>query len=430
MRVLHTSDWHLGVTYCDQSRADEQASFLRWLLGVIEERQVDALVVAGDVFHPANPPAEALSLYYGFLAKLSAMGGVTLSGGRRTAVIVGGNHDAASRLDAPREALAALNAHVIGGHDSSRAESELGGSCGQLIPLSNGSGDVGLVVAAVPFLNDWRLGVRGFDATAEEQSDGMHTAFRDVYLRLADKAEKGFPGVPLMATGHLTCLAARGDVVTADDAVPFEINRVGTLGAMGPDVFDPRFCYVALGHIHRGFSVDGAIGRVRYPGTPVQVSAIEGHDSRRVLLATVDASGASVESLAVPVRRRLIALRGSFEAVRDKLRTLEWATGELPPYVSIDALLDGVKLDAEAELRDVRTNGPGGVAEVLNVRAEVRRAVGASGDDPPFRSGHLLSPSEAFAIAWSSVHGHASAPPIEVAQRFSELVARAGQGES
>ncbi len=429
MRVLHTSDWHLGVTYCDRSRADEQASFLRWLLEAIEQHRVDVVLVAGDVFDTANPPAEALAMYYGFLAKLATLGGVTTSGGKRVAIVVGGNHDSASRLDAPRDALAALDVHVIGGHDPGRLESDLGGACGLLVPLVNRSGEVSLVVAAVPFLNDWRLGVRGFEASPEAQRDGMHEKFAAVYRGLADKAEARFRGVPLMATGHLTCLATRGARVSAEDAVPFEINRVGTLGALAPDVFDPRFAYVALGHIHRGFSVDGEAGRVRYSGTPVQVSAAEGHANRSVLIVDIDASGATATRLPVPTRRRLIALRGTFDEVREKLRGLAWSEGELPPYVAFEAELGAPNPGAESELRALRRQGPGGAAEIVSVRAEVARKGGAAGDLGAFARGHALTPEEAFGFAWQGRHGPDSAPPIEVLQRFGQLLSRLASGE-
>ena len=353
MRILHTSDWHLGLEYFQRSRREEHETFLSWLLGTIEARNVDVLVVAGDVFDSTNPPAEAQHAYYRFLAELSRL--------QRTAVVVGGNHDSPSRLDAPREVLAALSAEVVGGYLAER-EGPLHDPAGVLVPIKRrGAGNEVLgVIAAVPYLHDWKLGVRGFDASAGDQLASLHDAFRGVYARLADKAEAAFPGVPLVATGHLTCLATAGEKPSDEDAVPIEINRVGTLGAMGPQVFDPRFGYVALGHIHRGFAVDPA-QRVWYSGTPVQVGSKEPAGVRRVLLVDLDESGGSVrvEKVSVPVTRRLVTLSGPLEEVVAKLANMTWAESELPPYVVVEALLDKVDLGARERLRTKAPEGPG-----------------------------------------------------------------------
>ena len=244
MRVLHTSDWHLGHTFCDRSRADEQAFFLRWLRSTIEENDIDALVVAGDIFDTTNPPAEALSAYYGFLASLNPMGLARPSGRKLRAIVVGGNHDSPARLTAPRDILDAIDVTVVGGHDPARESVFLGDAAGVLVPLKGPSGEVELVVAAVPFLHDSSLGVRGIDGAEDEVRAQMARAFREVYTRLADKAQAAFPGVPIMATGHLTCLASEGAFPTEEDAVPRPIHRVGSIGALGPGVFDERLRYV------------------------------------------------------------------------------------------------------------------------------------------------------------------------------------------
>jgi exonuclease SbcD len=430
MRILHTSDWHLGAAHCERSRAEEQGHFLDWLLTIIEARQVDVLVVAGDVFDTANPPAEALSLYYRFLARLSALGGTTASGGSRAAVIVGGNHDSASRLDAPRDALEALEAYVIGGYDAAREGAAHADPAGVLVPLRAAGGDVQVVLAAVPFLNDWRIGVRGFDASPDEQLTSMHEKFTEVYARLADKASAAFPGVPVVATGHLTCLAQRGTRVTDADGIPCEINRVGTLGAMGPSIFDERYRYVALGHIHRGFAVDG---RARYSGTPLQVGLVEGADDRKVLLVDLAEGGTKVEPIGVPVRRRLLKLAGSLEEVRAKLQALQSMPGELPPYVSIEATLAAPDAGAEAALRDFAESQRGASCDVVSVRTSVVRQGGAVDASSAAAFVAALTPESAFEFAWQARYGRDSVPSDPVMQRFRKLVeenARRGEKAS
>lgn len=421
MRILHTSDWHLGVEYFQRSRRAEHQAFLDWLLETIEARDVDVLVVAGDVFDTTNPPAEAQQAYYRFLAELSRR--------QRAAVVVGGNHDSPSRLDAPREVLAALSAEVVGGYLAER-EGPLHDPAGVLVPIKRrdvgGTGNEVLgVIAAVPYLHDWKLGVRGFDASAGDQLASLHEAFRGVYARLADKAEAAFPGVPLVATGHLTCLAKAGEKPSDEDAVPIEINRVGTLGAMGPQVFDPRFSYVALGHIHRGFAVDPE-QRVWYSGTPIQVGSKEPAEARRVLLVDLDESGGSVrvEKVSVPVTRRLVTLSGPLDEVTAKLANMTWADSELPPYVVVEALLDKVDLSARERLRTKAPEGPGGKAQLVEVLTRIQKAVSeARLAGAP--TGAALTPESAFLYAWKARHEGAEVPD-GVMQRFRSLLETEG----
>ena len=103
MRLLHTSDWHLGHTLHEAPREEEHAAFLAWLVATIGERDVDALLVTGDVFDSSNPPASAQRSWYRFLvAAGQCRPGLQV-------VAIAGNHDSAARLDAPREVLAALD---------------------------------------------------------------------------------------------------------------------------------------------------------------------------------------------------------------------------------------------------------------------------------------------------------------------------------
>jgi exonuclease SbcD len=254
----------------------------------------------------------------------------------------------------------------------------------------------------------------------------MHDRFSELYSRLADKASALFPGVPLAATGHLTCLAKAGEKVTADDAVPAEINRVGTLGAMGPGIFDERFSYVALGHIHRGFSVDPA-GRVRYSGTPVQVGVVEPPNARRVLLVDVDAAGTKVESIAVPTTRRLLALQGSLDEVRHQLRALAVPEGEREPYVTVRVTLDAPHPQVEDEVRKAASEGRHCRPRIVDVQASVPR-VGTSAAGVSRLDDRAVTPDAAFLFAWRAAYGSESKPTEAVLQRFKSLLEKGTGG--
>ena len=148
-RVLHTADWHLGKMLGDYSREEEQGLFLEWLLGVIRDRDVDALVVAGDVFDSAYPPQGALRLYYDFLSALYRTTDCAV-------VVVAGNHDSATQIEAPKGVLGALRVRVVGAMPEDPEDA--------LVVLPDKE-DPRLVVAAVPFLRDRDL--RDARGTAE-----------------------------------------------------------------------------------------------------------------------------------------------------------------------------------------------------------------------------------------------------------------------
>src|SRR5687767_12022359 len=109
LRLLHTSDWHLGHALHGVARDEEHQAFLRWLLDTIAGEDVDAVIVAGDIFDTANPPVSALKAFFAFIAQAR----------RRfpdlSIVIIGGNHDSPTRLDAPDSLLRQLDVHVVGG---------------------------------------------------------------------------------------------------------------------------------------------------------------------------------------------------------------------------------------------------------------------------------------------------------------------------
>ena len=107
MKFLHTSDWHLGRSLYGRKRYEEFTAFLDWLTQTIEDEKIDALLVAGDVFDTSTPSNRAQELYYRFLCRVAASC-------CRHVVVVAGNHDSPSFLNAPKELLRALNVYVVG----------------------------------------------------------------------------------------------------------------------------------------------------------------------------------------------------------------------------------------------------------------------------------------------------------------------------
>ena len=153
MILLHTADWHLGARLVERDRLPEHAAFLDWLIEVTKSQKVDAILLSGDVFDAANPPQDAVALYYDFIRRIADLRTVRM-------IITGGNHDSASHLNSPRELLRRFDVHVFG----------------QSAPHTEATIDLGdVVVGAVPFLRerDLRQSVSGEsmgDAQAQVRS--------------------------------------------------------------------------------------------------------------------------------------------------------------------------------------------------------------------------------------------------------------------
>ena len=165
IRILHTADWHLGQTFFGYDRAEEHKAFLDWLAEEIRQNEIDALVIAGDVFDVSNPSAASQRIYYEFIYR------VTAENPKLQIVIVAGNHDSAARLEAPLPLLQAMRTEVRG------VVRKLEG--GEIdydhltIELKNREGEAEVLCMAVPFLrqgdypvvetegNPWNPGIEG-----------------------------------------------------------------------------------------------------------------------------------------------------------------------------------------------------------------------------------------------------------------------------
>jgi exonuclease SbcD len=298
MRVLHTADWHLGQHFLTgQERLTEQRAFLDWLLVTVQAEGVEALVLAGDVFDTTTPSHAAQELYYDFLVRMQATG-------CRDIVVVGGNHDSPTLLNASRRLLRALRIHVIGGVPTDPTE--------QVVTLASTSGRPGLVVCAVPFLRDRDLRLAVAGESPDERQLRIRHSIAGHYQSLSDHdLVRGLreQDVPVLATGHL--YAAGGE---AREGAERDVH-IGGLGVIGAEHFPAAFDYVALGHLHRPQMVGGQ-AHIRYSGSPVPLSFTEADDKQQVLL--LDFAGAGpprITALAVPVARRLQRFHGGLDEV-------------------------------------------------------------------------------------------------------------------
>lgn len=326
MKLLHTADWHLGARLVERERLPEQAAFLDWLIEVLKAEQVDALLVSGDVFDAANPPQEAVALYFDFLKRLADLKTVR-------AVITGGNHDSASHLNAPRELLKRFEVHVFG-------------SAGETVVDLGGA-----VVAAVPFLRERDLRQAGTGETMATVQDQVKGAIRAHYAGQLAACRGVAQGRPVIAMGHLTVLGA----VTSDSEREVHI---GSLGHVGADVFE-GFDYTALGHLHRPQKVAGR-EVVRYSGSPIPLSFSEAGDAKSVVV--IDTDGMKLRLLPVPASRPLIRAEAN--------RATLGADLEMVPagcWAEVTVKLEAPEPDLDRQVREAA----GGRFEVLKVLADL-----------------------------------------------------------
>lgn len=275
IRILHTADWHIGQTLRGFSREHEHRKVFERLEEIVVERDVDALVIAGDVFDSQNPSGEAQQLFYNTLVRLSR------AHPRMAMVIAAGNHDAAGRLEAPRPLLEAFNIRVVGNVRRREGRVE---AARHLIPIADASGAVAAHVLAVSYPTAACL--PNLTRLDGEAGSPVIAGVRSLYAELVDTLRGPMDGLPFVLTGHLH-VAGGIESEGAERRI-----LVGGQHAVPHDVFPAEASYVALGHLHKA----QAVGRdtVRYSGSLIPLSATELPYAHGVTLVSLD--GPTVQS--------------------------------------------------------------------------------------------------------------------------------------
>jgi exonuclease SbcD len=409
MRFLHTSDWHLGATLGNHSRADDHRLFLDHLLGALVEHKIDVLLVAGDIYDRSQPSNEAQQLYYRFMAQVARLE-------RKVRVVaIAGNHDSPSFIDAPAQVLGALDAHVVGelGRD------ELRDRCIVHLPDLDAQADPtrGAVVIAVPFVHEYMLGVSPSLIEPGQLQARFADAFGEVYSQLSRLAADRYPGLPQIGMGHLTC----GKVETGDYKTA--IHQVGTIGGLPSTIFPPEFVYVALGHIHRPYPVVRE-RNIWYSGTPVPVSFDEGRSTRKMVRFDVEGGAATeVTTIDVPQFRTVATIEGDFAAVKARLAGLR-SPGGLPALVSARVTVDEYQPTLDVELSAFLSTLGDGRPNIVELRQSLPSSATSAVESNVGRDLADLDPEEVFSALYMQTR--ATAPPERVLVAFRELVGAGG----
>ncbi len=405
LRLLHTSDWHLGHNLFHKDRRQEHGRFLEWLLMTLTEYEVDALIVAGDIFDTVAPPNYALALYYDFLRRLAETP-------CRQAVIVGGNHDSAASLHAPRELLKLFNVHVIGSPDREQPDADL-------VVLRDRLDRPAAVVGAVPFLRerDVRRPLAGesHDDKSRAYLEGVSSHYAAIRnqgrVRIAELSGEAH-GLPLIATGHL--LASGGETSDGEREV-----MVGSLRGISAFTFAAGFDYLALGHLHKPQTVKGP-GPARYSGSPLALSFSEAGSRKEVTLVSFaeGQTAPEVTAIAVPGFQELRTVAGDWPAVEAFFAGLAASGPVLWLEIQLEAEVWGPGVQERvAELVH------GKAVEVLAIRNCRRLQHRLTEGEGPREELTTLAPQEVFARRLMQAEGLSSEDGAALEPLYREMVA-------
>lgn len=412
MRLIHTSDWHLGHSLHELSRRHEHLAFFDWLLDTIDDEKADALLVAGDVFETANPSAQALSDFYEFLSKCKQRFPSL------DIVVIGGNHDSAARLDAPDSLLRSFGVRVVGGV-SRTVDGEIDVER-LVIPLRNAEGGVAAWVAAVPFLRPVDL-PRVDAPDVDVLIEGVRRLYSQVFEAIRARREEG---EAIVAMGHC--------YMTGTNLSELSERKIlgGNQHALPVDVFPEDVAYAALGHLHLAQKVGGRNG-VRYCGSPIPLSFSETTYRHQVCVVELDGERlSSVRDVRIPRAVELLQLPpnepGTLNDLLNELRALperdEAQPLETLPMLEVRVLLEQPEPTLRGMLERELEEKAARLVKISITRAGTGRGLA---DVERVSSLTDLKPEDVFRLKYERDHG--GEPSEELLAAFHELVDAVGQ---
>ncbi|MEI7143464.1 exonuclease subunit SbcD [Pectobacterium brasiliense] len=349
MRIIHTADWHLGQYFYTKSRAVEHQAFLNWLIVQVEHHQVDAIIVAGDIFDNGSPPSYTREMYYSFVVALQRTG--------CQLIVLGGNHDSVAMLNESRELLACLNTQVIACASDEPAQ--------QVLLLENRQRQPGALLCAIPFLRPRDVLTSKAGQSGDEKQLALQEAITAHYqqcyqLACQKRDELGLP-LPIIATGHLTTIGA-----TASESV--RDIYIGTLDAFPAQAFPPAD-YIALGHIHRPQRVTQS-EHIRYSGSPIPLSFDELNSEKSVCLVSfapdaLPKTPPQIDILPIPMTQPMQLIKGSLSNIEQQLATFKNYQGDKPVWLDIEINTQDYLSDMQKRIQAMTENLP---VEVLLLR--------------------------------------------------------------
>jgi exonuclease SbcD len=419
LKIIHTSDWHLGQSFINQSRKHEHAAFLAWLIAQVQTQEVDAVIVAGDIFDTTTPPSYAREMYHQFVTQLHAL--------NCTLVLLGGNHDSVAMLNESLPLLRALGTHMIPNSLATPAE--------QIVPLSNRqTGAIEAIVCAIPFLRprDLVVAQSGEDDLSKQArfKAAITEHYANVYQAALNKRKSLGLTIPIIATGHLTAVGIK----------PSESERsiyVGTLENYPKEAFPPAD-YTALGHIHRPQAVSNS-QHIYYSGSPIPLSFDElGVDKRVMLVEFANTSDAThlnhepkftphLRSITVPRFQPMQEIEGKIEEIKAQLLTYPLANqaGTALPTWLLIKLTDANSIQNIANtIAEFAQDRHVVITKIMRIRSPQEQALRAQHHEVLTQ----LSPNDVFAKRLESETELIDSQRTELNTTFNDIITKVTTG--
>lgn len=299
-KIIHTADWHLGQSFKNKSRIEEHSYFLDWLILTSKTQNINAIIVAGDIFDVANPSLEAMDLYHNFLEKAVQL--------QIEVIIIGGNHDSAARLNTTGTLLKLLNLHIVGGEAN---------ALGQIIPLKNKiTNEIETVVVAIPYLRDGDVRKINENESIKSAKIEFELSVKTHYDKLLKEAQNNYPSIPIIGTAHLYVNGS-----TISDKINENMHKIGTLGQINTSAFSNGFSYMALGHIHKPQILkhsDNVI--VKYAGSPIPLSFSERVDEKEITILEILNGKLNYEIIPIESNRNLKRFKGNAKELLNEIK--------------------------------------------------------------------------------------------------------------
>ena len=326
MRIVHTSDWHLGRSFGPVSLHDDQVAFCTEFIGIVKDQKADLVVIAGDIFDRAVAPTESIELFRTTLRDLRSLDVIV--------AVISGNHDGADRLSPYDDLLDGSGVYVRGGYEG----------VGRVLSLEFDDGPLDLVL--LPFLNPMAAPDDDPDRTVEEKLE--RSVRRTHHEVLADAIEKARPELRAprsVAVAHAFVIGGDRPEDRPHESTSERVLEVGGHGAVDASVFE-GFSYTALGHLHRPQKV----GRetIRYCGTPLPYSFSEDHQ-KSVTVVDMDADGAvEITDVNLKAGRKVYSMIGTM----DELLAEGTHPEAVDRFVRATVTDPGVVLNAKSRLEE------------------------------------------------------------------------------
>lgn len=363
MKLLHTSDWHLGQTFCNYDRMDEHRHFMSQLADIVRAEQPDAMVVAGDIFNVPTPSASALRLFTDGLLEICRQAP------QMDVFVTAGNHDSAHRLEADRELWLGYRVRVHGVAPSSPE------TVANYVHRVEGKG----VFVAIPYFSPRNVDGKVLFAAADEFVRQVNT-----------------DGLPVVYMAHAA--VSGSDTTGHDDAIGgMEMEPLSNFGT--------EYDYLALGHIHCLQKIKGSDGRARYCGTPVAVSFDETYPHGVDIVTLTHGQAPEVRPVRIEPRLPMLTIPRSPKPFDDALAELSALPNETNAYVCLNVLVDDY-LPSDAQLRAMEVVKEK-ACRFCNVKLTHRERIADTASTPTLHLMELkeMDPVEVARIRWREEKG-------------------------